>query len=174
MTANESCRADLFVIDARYDTLLRQLDIVNYEDDLIKRTEARLADTCIWSGSHPTIQRWLDGIDSRLWLYGKPGTGKSTIAAYMVEQAQQNRSDDEIVLYFFCTANDKDRHSTTSILKAFIVQILRSTDRLLYRNHLEALMDYMLTKSHDYAFSVRNLEWCLSLVLESFTKLWCV
>jgi len=38
---------------------------------------------------------------SRLWLYGMPGIGKSTITTYLTEYVLDNRSPDEIVAYFF-------------------------------------------------------------------------
>jgi len=51
----------------------------------------------------------------RLWLYGMPGTGKSTIATYLTEYVLDNRSPDEIVAYFFCDGSGESKPISESI-----------------------------------------------------------
>ncbi|KIM84718.1 hypothetical protein PILCRDRAFT_6326 [Piloderma croceum F 1598] len=159
----------------RFERLLRRLHLVNYEDDFERRKKARLDGTCTWSGSHLVIEKWLDATTtpeaSRLWLYGKPGTGKSTLAAYLLEQAHDRRTGDEVLLYFFCDGKDRNKQTLTSILQTLIAQILRSPDRRLYPEDLAKLQNDILAKSELYSFSVTELESHLLLILKSFTKL---
>lgn len=107
----------------------------------------------------------------RLWLHGKPGTGKSTLAAYLVEQVHARRTSDEIVLHFFCDGRDTGKRTTTSILKALIAQVLESTDRRLYPEDFRIIQEDMLKKPESYPYSVKDLEKHLLAVLKSFTKI---
>lgn len=163
----------MIVIDRDYRHLLSKLHSHNYEYNLTRRRDARLTGTCSWStDSHPKIREWFlqPGITStrHLWITGGPGFGKSTLSAYLVEKLQETRSQDEIVLYFFCDSSDR----ATSVLKSLLVQSLKSTDRSLYIDDLRILQDEILSKADDYAYSIQDLKKCLCLVSKSFSKLW--
>jgi Cdc6-like AAA superfamily ATPase len=44
-------------------------------------------DTCLWLESEELVGKWLEsGTSSLLWLNGAPGTGKTVLAASMIEK----------------------------------------------------------------------------------------
>ena len=100
------------------------------------------------------------------------GTGKSTLAAYLVEQARRRTSPDEVVVCFFGDNKRQDsaKQSSTLILKVIIAQLIK-TERV-DEKALRELMDHVLSKGADYRYSVRDLRKHLSSLLESFTRTW--
>jgi hypothetical protein len=68
-----------------------------------RRSNARETGTCQWILRNPTIGLWLDPDDHRLfsWLRGKPGSGKTTLATYLVEEAPLPPAS--CILYCLCS-----------------------------------------------------------------------
>jgi predicted NACHT family NTPase len=156
-----------------FQALLRRLDLVNYQDDLAKHSETRLVGTCEWSTRHPKIMEWLDSChSSRLWLNGNPGTGKSTLAAYLVEEAQQRAAPNEAVVYFFGDNKRQDigKQNSALILKVLIAQLLKIG--AIDRKGLNEIIDDVLSKGPNYQFSIRDLTKHLVSLLNSFPKTW--
>ncbi|KAJ5765753.1 Pfs NACHT and Ankyrin domain protein [Penicillium odoratum] len=97
----------------------------------VLRTEELTA----WLGSGPTV-----GPESQptqvLWLYGNPGTGKSTIALYLTEQlsATFSNTDGKMLAYFFCDSAFDTRKTATSVVKGLLYQLVQQNEEL--RNHL--------------------------------------
>ncbi|KAF9816779.1 hypothetical protein IEO21_03859 [Rhodonia placenta] len=155
--------------------LLSRLHFVNFDDDLSRMVQPRLKDTCAWTLMNPTVRTWLDADTdsgsegSRLWLYGGPGIGKSTLAAYLVEQSRAQRTADQVVLYFFCDAKDPRKRASAPIIKTLLAQILTMEDRCAYMDDIQVLLKAILSKSHDYPFSVIDLGSHLETMLSSFT-----
>ncbi|KAF9463345.1 hypothetical protein BDZ94DRAFT_1308862 [Collybia nuda] len=79
---------------------------------------------------HPLITRWLHSNDvesydePRLWLHGGPGTGKSVLAAYLMDKKKEVRSQDEIVLCAFCGVQGGIQSTSGSIALGFLRQCL--------------------------------------------------
>jgi Cdc6-like AAA superfamily ATPase len=117
---------------------------------------------------------WFDSVGERdqIWLYGKPGVGKSLLAAYLVEQALVHASPDAVVAYFFCDGTAEPKPTSGTIIRALITQLLKAPDRLLYPDLLKDIMDHVLDKGPSYQFTVGELGQHLSSILKSFTKSW--
>jgi hypothetical protein len=56
-----------------------------------------------------------------LWLYGKPGSGKSVLAATLVEHLQL---EETVTAYFFCRLGDDTQRTLESIMRTSLWQIL--------------------------------------------------
>ncbi|KAI9367173.1 hypothetical protein BJX61DRAFT_547746 [Aspergillus egyptiacus] len=108
-----------------------------------KRSD-RVRGTCEWILQADELQKWLgtgkhpsDQPASRvLWLYGNPGTGKTTMAATVVEelpeqQCFQDKSNLKLLAYFFCNSNSEHQKTATSLLQALIYQFIEQQRRLV-------------------------------------------
>ncbi|KDR75436.1 hypothetical protein GALMADRAFT_249493 [Galerina marginata CBS 339.88] len=140
---------------------------------------ARLQDTCQWSTRNDTIVKWLTSYEpdaSFLWLCGKPGTGKSVLAAYLVEHVSHNRheSQDHIVLSYFCKAEGTQKHDLVYVIKGFIRQILLRRDRPYHEEVAHSLAQKILSEREDYIFTPQDLEPYLASFLQRFQKVWMI
>lgn len=109
--------------------LRQRLVGANSEDQLSQKLQCvyEESSTCDWSNNHPSIRPWLEanfGTSHTLQLIicGNPGTGKSVLMAYIIDQvlplgpkpndiyfrlstAGRYSSPNELVLYCFCGLN---------------------------------------------------------------------
>jgi hypothetical protein len=89
----------------------------------------------------PELEIWktadADSESRLLWLNGLPGVGKSTVAAFLIENFEISNPN-AVVLYFFCKNTSKLNH-VSDIIRTFAYQLLLSTKIPAIRNHLERL-----------------------------------
>ncbi|KAN0071996.1 hypothetical protein V8E54_009725 [Elaphomyces granulatus] len=96
----------------------------------IKRAKERTPDTCTWILEQTEYKTWFKSEGSALLrIEGGPGTGKTVLAAFLVDELESARRNvpDMAFAYFFCDNKDENRKSATSILRSFISQLLRQT-----------------------------------------------
>ncbi|KAL3456597.1 hypothetical protein BJX64DRAFT_293931 [Aspergillus heterothallicus] len=120
---------------------LRALFLTDPEEDksVFKRRKGERAPrTCDWILDTNEVQEWL-GIrknmakhtldfikgnfrSNLLWLYGNPGTGKSTMAITMAEELpkQPYFNNSKTLAYFFCDASAASRRTAISINQCFL------------------------------------------------------
>lgn len=134
--------------------------------------------------SNPAIQTWLtsdsessDAPDnvSRLWLYGNPGTGKSVLAAFLIEQIQAKLdSQDQIVLSYFCKAAGSEKDKAVHVIMEFIRQCLlvEGRDQPYDVEVSTRFAKKLLAEREDYKFTLEEMDPYLSLFLRRFTKIW--
>src|SRR5437667_6015136 len=85
--------------------------------------------TCEWFLEHPDFVRWTkEKISTPLWITGNPGMGKTVLASFLVDKFETEVNTTRYktaVVYFFCSDQDENRKTATSLLKAVIHQCLR-------------------------------------------------
>ncbi|KAI9035505.1 uncharacterized protein KD926_003433 [Aspergillus affinis] len=129
------CFAALFHSDPQED-----------KDALKRRKGERAADTSDWILDTNELRQWLGvqelpstkpsldlvtgDVDLRaklLWLYGNPGTGKSTMVITMTEDLPKRSFFDSTksLAYFFCDSSSAKRRSAISILRGLLYQLIR-------------------------------------------------
>jgi DNA polymerase III delta prime subunit len=117
---------------------LRSLFITDPTEDknaLKRRKGDRAFGTCSWILETDELQHWLglSGDVSReegsiLWLYGNPGTGKSTMAITLTEELLNKpyfQSNNKTLAYFFCDSSSEINRTATSILRGLLYQLIK-------------------------------------------------
>ncbi|KAH7323208.1 hypothetical protein B0I35DRAFT_427309 [Stachybotrys elegans] len=102
--------------------LSEMLDITeSFDDDLQLFSGRRAEGTCKWVLEVPCIQSWMLslGRSEIIWLQGRPGRGKSVIAAFLINQLQDSNA---LTQYFFFRAGDETKDSMALLLKALVYQ----------------------------------------------------
>ncbi|KAL4910451.1 hypothetical protein BDW74DRAFT_52028 [Aspergillus multicolor] len=145
----KACLASLFLSDPEED-----------KNALKRRRGDRAPDTCRWILDTNALQKWL-GFDSGVpksslgfisghtdvrsnifWLYGNPGTGKSTIVVTMAEELPKKPYFDnaKTLTYFFCDSSSANRRTAVSILRGLLYQLIKARPELidtLFSKYLE-------------------------------------
>ncbi|GAP83599.2 putative NACHT and Ankyrin domain protein [Rosellinia necatrix] len=83
--------------------------------------------TCAWLLCHPDYIQWLTPAEfprhhGFLWIYGKPGAGKSTLMKYIYTQALGNT--DTTISFFFNARGDGLEKSTEGMYRSLLFQLL--------------------------------------------------
>ncbi|KAI0970512.1 hypothetical protein F4678DRAFT_111887 [Xylaria arbuscula] len=92
------------------------------------------ANTCAWLLNHPDYMGWLDPDESTqhhgfLLIYGKPGSGKSTLMKYLSKCTQKN-ADITISFFFNRGGNNILEQSTEGMYRSLLLQLLERVPTL--------------------------------------------
>ncbi|KAF4186740.1 hypothetical protein CNMCM7927_005127 [Aspergillus lentulus] len=108
----------------------------------IKRRKGdRTTGTCSWILEKDELKRWVQrdgGIDARepniLWLYGNPGTGKSTMAITLADELPKTEyfsTGDRLLAFFFCDSRPGLQRTEIGILRGLLYQIISQYPRFM-------------------------------------------
>ncbi|KAG1837322.1 hypothetical protein DFJ58DRAFT_917404 [Suillus subalutaceus] len=166
-------------ISDRIENVKRVLHCTNYEDhlDLYLNKSRCIENPCAWSKSHPSIVDWLSTETSpKLFISGKPGTGKSVLAAHMIDIAQKKKKDAGhrgALLYYFCGADPAaDQYSNAqqeASSKAILMTLLRQIVSACHHSTvgLSEVLKYVLASGQGM-LSEPGLRTRVANLLESF------
>lgn len=115
--------------------LFNTSDVAEYQSTLPTRVEG----TCQWVLSHPQYLAWdSEKKPSLLWISGHPGTGKTTLSAYLLEYLTANKLPNRrhTVCAFFCDEKIGSQRDGKAILRSLIHQILTRRHELI--KHVKA------------------------------------
>ncbi|CAG8901730.1 unnamed protein product [Penicillium egyptiacum] len=126
-----------------------------------------LAGTGKWLTSTTTYQQWHQGDDDGLlWVKGIPGSGKSVLAASIINQLQ---NDDIPVIFFFFRQIIDANHQPVAALRDWLCQLLD------YSPPLQVKLKGYINDSRDLdGLSLSDLWKDLKLALATFPKVYCV
>ena len=92
-----------------------------------KTIEDREPRTGAWLTNTRTFDDWKKGRDSRLWLYGIPGCGKTVLCSTAIEHVLEERkmsTDKAIgVAYFYFDFNSDDQQYCDTMLRSLVSQL---------------------------------------------------
>ena len=143
-----SMRATLVKIEQKLESQDRRQDRQNIfdrigEDDFKHQRDIqsglldmRQLGTRQWLFESPAWKAWLNTRGSTLYCLGMPGAGKTFTTAMVIENLQQNRSDQVALAYIF---SEYQQQNNPGIINAFA----RSTLRMLLE-HLETLPEEII------------------------------
>ncbi|KAJ5366647.1 hypothetical protein N7541_000588 [Penicillium brevicompactum] len=136
--------------------------------EFARHLESYLAGTGKWLISTNTYQEWHSGdTNGLLWIKGIPGSGKSVMAASII---QQLRKEHVPVLHFFFRQIIDANHQPVAVLRDWLCQLLPFSPALQVR-----LKDVYLDKSRTIdSVSVNDLWKDIRFALSTFSKAYCV
>ena len=137
----------------------------------------RLPNTCAWTLSHELVGSWLSPESRdipRLWLYGGPGTGKSVLAAYLIEHMKKTvgYSKDEVVISFLCKARGSTKQKVAHVIMGLIRECIDRQDRPYEKLVADELETMFLSERSDHDFTVDQLKPHLVSFLKPFKRIW--
>lgn len=127
---------------------------------------SHLVGTSEWLTSTKTYQHWHSGDNGLLWIKGIPGSGKSVMAASIIDQVNQENVP---VLYFFFRQIIDANHKPIAALRDWLCQVLN------YSPPLQVKLKGYIDKGRSIeSLSPSDLWKDLKLALKSFPKAYCV
>ena len=80
--------------------------------------------TGTWLFDLPEMTNWLDSPNDALWIYGIPGSGKTTLSTLVVDEVLSRvRSECTATAYFYVRHDDKDSHELAHVFGSLISQL---------------------------------------------------
>ena len=125
--------------------VMNWLPSVQFQDVHDKRLGSLVTGTGIWFQTHDLYQQWKASTRSTvLWVKGKPGCGKSVLAALILDELKGLQMDNTAVAHFYCNSSNPEmsgyRYLLTTILKQINVQSPRLEQNLERMYNMESLV----------------------------------
>ncbi|KAJ5591628.1 uncharacterized protein N7459_001997 [Penicillium hispanicum] len=128
---------------------------------------SHLVGTGRWLTSSATYQQWQEGEEhGLLWIKGIPGSGKSVMAASIIDQL---RKEDVPVLHFFFRQIIDANHQPVAALRDWLCQVLNYSPPLQVK-----LKKYIDNRRSIESLSFADLWKDLKMALAVFPKAYCV
>jgi hypothetical protein len=126
--------------------------------------------TCDWILKHPSFTAWLNASRGLLWLKGHPGSGKSTIMAYVHRHILSQRTSKTIRLDFFFTGRGEPLQKTTlgmyrSLLHQIYTQSITARE-LIYEAYKAKNDNQITNEQHTWNWQVAELKALLTRVIK--------
>ncbi|KAH8695249.1 hypothetical protein BGW36DRAFT_360954 [Talaromyces proteolyticus] len=135
---------DTYEMTPEHRECLRKLFLTNPtedKDNMKRRKGDRAPGTCAWIMCTEEIEQWMgdsqyeeDHHSTVLWLYGNPGTGKTTMSMFLTEEipkCDDFERGEKSLAYFFCDASSESHRTVTAILRGLLYQMVRQNNRLI-------------------------------------------
>jgi hypothetical protein len=92
-----------------------------------KAHKQRQAETGLWLLESAKFIEWKQSAESRLWLYGIPGCGKTILSSTIIKHLLQHCHDDTriVTAYFYFDFNDIQKQDPELMLRSLLSQLLR-------------------------------------------------
>ncbi|TFY51312.1 hypothetical protein EVG20_g11059, partial [Dentipellis fragilis] len=95
-----------------------------------------------WIFDNTEFVEWKDNVHSSMWLYGKPGGGKSVLCSTIIKMLQDQKSQTSCaVAFFYFDFRDPSKQKCYDMLKSLLVQLGSQSSgacdvlKQLYANH---------------------------------------
>ena len=83
----------------------------------------RHKDSGEWFLQSAAYQSWNETSSSFLWLYGKPGCGKTVLSSTIIEHQHKLISSSHVLLYFYFDFSDTAKHSFEQMICSLVYQL---------------------------------------------------
>ncbi|KAF9872988.1 ankyrin unc44 [Colletotrichum karsti] len=122
---------------------LPSIDFSGPQEDHFER---RVDGSGSWLVEHETFKSWRESLPSTLlWVYGKPGSGKSHLAAKAIDELSQDpsRTSSSALAYVYCSSiSSRKGIDFSGILASILAQLCRQLPLTEDLGHLISRQDY--------------------------------
>lgn len=129
-------------------------------NQLSEFSRVRLVGTCQWFLRSKPFEDWLSSQSQLLLGYGMPGSGKTIVAATVIESLQtQGTTESMVTAYLFCNYSMRHEQRLEQLLAAMLEQLLRevpSTPRLVKRLYEEWSKRGIRLQSKDLVEAIKD------------------
>ncbi|KAF7552035.1 hypothetical protein G7Z17_g4568 [Cylindrodendrum hubeiense] len=118
------------LLTAKRRRVLQLFSKVNPQSEFETAIKLRHPLTGLWLIDGPEFEEWYGSVNSRIWLTGIPGAGKSVIAGAIISECLQRTKthSETAVAYFFCTYRDPRTHGSSNILSSLAAQLAQQNE----------------------------------------------
>ena len=115
-------------LDKRHEKVLKSFAKTDPRLSYHANIRLRKANTGIWFLESTEFQTWLETKNSRLWIYGIPGAGKTILASITIEETIRRSNPENGVAYFFCDYKNSETSIPINILGSIVHQLGRQSE----------------------------------------------
>ncbi|KAF7925061.1 uncharacterized protein EAE98_007149 [Botrytis deweyae] len=101
--------------------LLGTIDVMKWQNSNIR---LRQPGTGIWFTESKDFKDWTSTDNSKLWIYGIPGAGKTILMASVISEIEQSQDPSHGLAMFYCDYKDIQTHDPRTILGALARQLI--------------------------------------------------
>lgn len=83
----------------------------------------------MWLLDSPEYQAWSQTENSKLWLHGIPGAGKTVLAATVIEAVLHTSSTSHAVAFYYCDYKDPETQKPSSVLGSIVQQLAKQDEQ---------------------------------------------
>ncbi|TGZ82702.1 TPR-like protein [Ascodesmis nigricans] len=100
----------------------------DFSADFQKLNDARIPNTCGWILNNESVDLWIHSDNTNaLYIHGKPGCGKSTLAAWLRQYILKSYFDEQQVIGVLCKIDHEGKSDLISVLRNMIHELLRKS-----------------------------------------------
>lgn len=116
--------------ERRVMTVLEFFLKINPQKNLDQSLKLRQPSTGLWLTQLEPFKDWLNTKESKLWMNGIPGGGKTILAGVVIEEAlrRAQNTPNVGVAFFYCDYNNEETLKPTRVLGALASQLARQKD----------------------------------------------
>ena len=120
--------------DIQFRMVMQRQDIlasfgnINAYKTLEMNRKLRHPNTGLWFTEGQDFGRWMEDNNTRLWLYGIPGAGKSVLAAPIIDETLRKRTPHNAVAFFFCDFRAPATQEPSKLFGCLIQQLARQDE----------------------------------------------
>ena len=85
--------------------------------------------TGMWLLESPEYQTWSQTENSKLWLHGIPGAGKTVLAATVIEEVLRTSSVSHAVAFYYCDYKEPETHKPSCVLGSLVQQLAKQDEQ---------------------------------------------
>ena len=122
-------KVEVLQLETRRKAICKWLSAPDPSTNYNRGRRSRQANTGIWFIESKEFSRWKCSSGSMLWLYGKPGCGKSVMSSTIISEVLNEHQSGHrtAVAYFFFDFNDSQKQKPEHMIRTLINQLFTNT-----------------------------------------------
>ena len=115
--------------NTRRQSVLRSFGKIDPSKNLRMGIKLREQGTGMWLLESPEYQGWSRTENSKLWLHGIPGAGKTVLAATIIEEVLRTTSIGHAVAFYYCDYKHSETQKPSCVLGSLVQQLAKQAEQ---------------------------------------------